>query len=131
MTSNTERRRFHRFVMNRPASMVIDGVHHPGRLVDISMRGALVRCDQGKTPGPQASGIVDIALDEDAEYMIRMQVSVRHLKEDLVGLQVESLSLEDASLLRRLVELNIGDSELLRRELGEMAREQASQDVPA
>lgn len=125
MTDTTERRRFQRFILNRPSSLVMEGKTYPGLLIDISLRGALIRNDGADMPVLGATGTADIALDEDPEFMIRIHVSVRHVRDDLIGLMVESLDLEDATTLKRLVELNIGDPGLLYRELGELAEQQA------
>ncbi len=122
MTSSNERRRFQRFILNRPASLVIDGKTYPGLLIDISLRGALVKADLSELPMLDEQGIIDIALDDDPEFLIRMQVSVRHVRDDQIGLMVDGLELEDASTLKRLVELNIGDPGLLYRELGELTQ---------
>ena len=125
MTTSNERRRFQRFILNRPASLVIDGKTYRGLLIDISLRGALVRTEVPDLPALEEEGIVDVALDDDPEFLIRMQVSVRHVRDDQIGLSVEGLELEDASNLKRLVELNIGDPGLLYRELGELTHAMA------
>jgi len=125
VTTSNERRRFQRFILNRPASLVIDGKTYRGLLIDISLRGALVRTEVPDLPALEEEGIVDVALDDDPEFLIRMQVSVRHVRDDQIGLSVEGLELEDASNLKRLVELNIGDPGLLYRELGELTHAMA------
>ncbi len=119
--TDTERRRFQRIILNRPVTLMVEGTAYQGELADISLRGALIHIDDGSMPADGVEGVADIALGEDAEFMIRMPVTIRHSHDGLVGLQARQLDLDDASRLKRLVELNIGDSALLQRELGELA----------
>ena len=119
--TETERRRFQRIVLHRPVSLVVEGKTYPGELVDISLRGALIRKDGESSPADGSQGVADIALSDDPEFMIRMQVRIRHTRDGLIGLEAEMLDLDDASRLRRLVELNIADSAILYREFEELA----------
>lgn len=120
--TDTERRRFQRIILHRPVSLVIDGRTYPGELIDISLHGALMRAEGEETPPPGARGIADIGLGDDPEFVIRMPVTVRHLQERLIGLETGQLEIEDASRLKRLVELNVADPALLQRELEELSR---------
>ena len=119
--SDNERRRFQRIILDRPVSLVVDGMNYPAQLVDISLQGALVTADPDSVPAQGAHGVADIALGEDPEFMIRMQVTIRHVHDGLIGMHTDRLDLDDAARLKRLVELNIADPALLQREMEELS----------
>lgn len=118
--TETERRRFQRIILHRPVSLVVDGNTYRAELVDISLRGVLIQADAEPVPANGCHGVADIALSDDPDHMIRLQVTIRYTRDGLIGLQVERLDLEDAARLKRLVELNIADPAILQRELEEI-----------
>jgi hypothetical protein len=54
------------------------------------------------------------------EAGIVMAVVLRHVEDQHLGFQVQYIDMDSATHLRRLVELNLGDSTLLERELGNL-----------
>lgn len=119
--TETDRRRFQRIFLDRPALLAAEGKSYPGNLLDISLAGALMAVEPAR-PSPTAgtTGIVDIALGEDPEFLIRMEVAVCRVSGGNVGLRTTRIDLDDACRLRRLVELNFEDPELLQREFEEL-----------
>ncbi len=117
--NDKQRRRFRRIVLDRPVSLVVEGITFTGSLSDISLRGALVRLPD-RQPAVGQAGTADIGLGDDPQFMIRMDVTVCHVNGDRVGLRTSHMDLEDAARLRRLVELNLGDEAVLQRELAEL-----------
>jgi len=119
--TETERRHFQRIILDRPTLLVADGKNYPGSLQDISLAGALVYLRPGtRPPAVGTQGIIDIALSEDPEFMIRMKVSVCRTAGERIALRTVRIDLDDASRLRRLVELNCDHPELLQREFEEL-----------
>ncbi len=55
------------------------------------------------------------------ETVIRMEVSVSHIENGHVGCRCKHIDLDSVSHLRRPVELNIGDTDILNRELSELS----------
>jgi hypothetical protein len=47
-----------------------------------------------------------------------MKVRCRHAERGQIGFECEHIDIDSISNLRRLVELNLGDAELLERQLG-------------
>jgi hypothetical protein len=89
------------------------------QLLDISLKGLLLT-----TPAKWQTKIgnhylVEL-LTENEEATIRMEVSVMHIEDRQAGFRCEHIDLDSISHLRRLVELNLGDSDLLDRELSEL-----------
>jgi PilZ domain len=115
--SSENRRKFQRILFD--ADTKIEGA--PGsataKLIDISLNGALIQ-NQGDWPcaiGDDAS--ISIQLDKDEEFIIRMQTKVTHIEQDQIGMHCEHIDMDSITHLRRLLELNLGDSSLLEREL--------------
>ncbi len=51
-----------------------------------------------------------------------MHIAVVHEHEDETGLQCNAIDIDSVTHLRRLVELNLGDSEQLNKELSQLSR---------
>jgi len=114
-----EKRHFKRFPMDGKAVLYCSGDRWDSRLIDISLKGALI-----VAPAEwEADSAVDCQLELklDGEVVITMEGSVVHCENGHLGFYCHHISLESISHLRRLVELNLGEETLLERELGELA----------
>lgn len=116
MTS--EKRRFKRIPFDMPARIVSTATV---RVIDISLKGALI-VKPAKWKGSKGDNfVIEIPLDSGAA-VIRMDMSVAHIEAEHIGLTCEHIDLDSITHLRRLVELNLGDDELLHRELAELGQ---------
>ena len=114
--SDDDRRRFQRIWFDAPVSIEGSGSSVTTTLVDISLNGVLlVRPDDwaGRTGD---SVQLNIQLG-DGHTNIHMKVQISHQGPENIGLKCEEIDLESVSHLKRLVELNLGDQQLLEREL--------------
>ena len=115
----TERRHFHRIATDKPVTVHADGGEYQGTLLDISLRGLLFEI-QGDWRPPNGTRLAaQIRLDDNA-CCILMDGEVMHVEGARIGMHLDSIDLESASRLRRMVELNLADPDLLERELGEL-----------
>lgn len=118
-THASEKRHFHRIVFDDAATLRFADKTLQGRIIDLSLKGALVRLDE---PHPELeideACELSFALAEDVT--INMQARIRHKEGMRLGLHCEHIDLESVQHLRRLIELNLGDDTLLQRELGAM-----------
>lgn len=97
-------------------TVVMQGEHiWPVQLVDISLRGILI----GILPDQQIdhSAQVDVSVHLGGGVEIRMEARVANQRGDRLGLTCEHIDVDSMTHLRRLVELNMGDTSLLEREL--------------
>ncbi|ROU00621.1 PilZ domain-containing protein [Marinobacter sp. R17] len=116
MSQSTERRRFERILFDAPCDIHAgEDVWH-SEVLDISMKGVLVRRPENWTAKLKHPFEITIHLN-DLDSGIVMDVALRHVEGDHLGFQCQYIDLDSASHLKRLVELNLGDPSLLDREL--------------
>jgi hypothetical protein len=113
----SEQRRFTRIHFEAPVTLSIGDHHQAVGLLDISLKGALV-ATPAAAPTPPIDSPCILMLDLDNGVSIHMQGHVAHTEDCHIGIQCNGLDLDSATHLRRLVELNLGDTGLLERELG-------------
>jgi len=123
MTANEgdERRRFSRIRFHRPAELDVRIGRAACEVIDVSLKGALVEVPVSFHTHAGEKCTLAIRLDA-GEAAIRMEGEIAHREGTLVGVQCLEIDLESISHLRRLVELNLGDDELLHRELSALVR---------
>ncbi|HHH49016.1 MAG TPA: PilZ domain-containing protein [Gammaproteobacteria bacterium] len=112
-----ERRRFSRIGFDADVQLVDARGSWRSQLIDLSLKGALVAAPQDWSGQPGEQFLMELVLGSDEEMLIRMEVSVSHQEDDHIGFRCEHIDLDSISHLRRLVELNLGNAELLDREL--------------
>jgi hypothetical protein len=99
-------------------------LHLPGKtlevsLLDLALKGALVQTKVPENIQLQAPCRLMLPLSNDGET-IEMAGTVAHLMDCHVGLRCENMDLTSLTLLRRLLELNTGDTDLMDRELSQL-----------
>jgi hypothetical protein len=116
-TENNGRRHFHRVRFDGRAFLTFEGGDElPVELLDLSLQGALVRTLEPLAEDRRSTyGYLRVPLNPDFHILLMIQV-VRMDGHEL-GLRVTQMDLESAQHLRRIVELNLGDPELLNRDL--------------
>ena len=122
MNANTpliNKRRFSRVEFDTEVRLINDKGLWKSKLIDISLKGLLVT-----VPRIWEAKIGDHYLTElfadNEDAVIRMEVSITHIGEMQVGFRCEHIDLDSISRLRRLLELNIGDTDIINRELSEL-----------
>jgi hypothetical protein len=111
-----ERRRFTRVPFDANTLLQQDHWQSPVQLIDISLHGLLVlQPDSWDQAQPQAPFSAIIELNDGQQ--IRMEATLSHAEEGLLGFVCEHIDLDSISHLRRLIALNTGDAVLLEREL--------------
>ncbi|MES3008009.1 MAG: PilZ domain-containing protein [Pseudomonadota bacterium] len=112
---DAERRAFTRIFFDAE-TVVIQGARcWPVELIDVSLHGVLV-----KNPGDMVldtAKTAEVVTHLTGDLQICMHVRIAHQEADRIGMICEEMELESMIHLRRLVELNTGDTALLEREL--------------
>lgn len=113
----------HRLFSRIPFSAAVT-LHLPGKtlevnLLDLALKGALVQTHVPEDIQLQAPCRLLLPLSNDGET-IEMAGTVAHLEDCNIGLRCEHIDLTSLTLLRRLLELNTGDADLMDRELSQL-----------
>jgi c-di-GMP-binding flagellar brake protein YcgR len=112
----TERRNFQRVPFATEAEINCNTKKYHGKLIDISLQGALIH---GKGTIPLEKGNI-CALSIrllDSEITLQFDVNLVHLEENKFGFRFIGEDTETMIHLRRLLELNIGSSEAIDKEI--------------
>jgi hypothetical protein len=119
-----ERRHHSRIAFHTPATLVFPDRALELVVLDISLKGALVRLPEETAIEAGAICMLHVRLNETGmNDQISMEARVAHCEGRSAGLLCVSIDLDSVTHLRRLVELNLGDPELLNRELSALIAE--------
>lgn len=119
MSTENNQRRFQRIRFHASTQLIQADVETDVNLLDVSLKGLLVEApssltlDEGKT--------LEARIGLEGGAVISMTVRLTHQEATHLGFKCEMIDVESISHLRRLVELNLGDSQAAERELSELA----------
>ena len=133
-TASVDRRHYSRIGFRAPAQLFLAGRTLAASVIDLSLKGAMVRLPVQEALSPGEECRLEVRLAEagapeaEAEAAgetrdIRMETRVAHVSHGDAGLLCLAIDLDSVTHLRRLVELNLGDPALLERELAALVGE--------
>jgi len=112
---NKDNRQFHRIFYTAEAVLNCDENTWHCEIIDLSLKGCLLRFECPWEEDPEKLYTLTLQLSEQVK--IKMQLTPMHVVGNKVGLKCEHIDIDSISELRRLVELNLGNSTLLERDL--------------
>jgi hypothetical protein len=115
------RRQFTRVLFSMQAILTMDEHEFVAKIHDISLNGALLYLDSKNLTLTRQLGLLSFKLD-NTDTSITMSVAVVHQEGSEIGVQCNGIDIDSVSLLRRLIELNLGDDEQLHKELSQLTR---------
>ncbi len=110
-----ERRKFTRIPFDAWTEIEQNGKRWNAVLIDLSLKGLLVKQPNNWTK--DSKGSFEALIRLDTGVMIKMKVILAHQEEGHIGFLCESIDVDSISHLRRLIELNMGNCDILEREL--------------
>ncbi len=117
-----ERRHFSRVPYHTEARLEGPDGTFSVEVLDISMKGALLRLPEEYHLEKDAAYSLHIPLSEvDEHEAVTMDLTVAHREEREIGLVCTRIDLDSLIHLRSLIEANLGDPELVHRELKQLA----------
>ncbi len=119
MNQDSEKRRFSRILFDAPAVLSVDDTDYDTLLVDVSLKGALLRAPADWSIGTGTQARLRIRLDGGDDH-IDMEGALAHQENGRIGFACRKIDMDSITHLRRLVELNLGQPELLERELAQL-----------
>ena len=111
-----DQRHFTRIPFESPVHVVSAQGTWDTQLIDISLNGVLVKEPASWNANPGDHFLLQINL-YNSDIEIRMEVEVSHIEGGHIGFHCKHIDLDSITHLRRLVELNVGDTNILNREL--------------
>ncbi|MDK1287404.1 PilZ domain-containing protein [Pseudoalteromonas umbrosa] len=112
----TERRKFSRILFSNTAFLMTTTGDYQCEIIDLSLNGALITLPTGLSPLKGQPASLKFHLP-GSEIEINMEVEIRHIEEAHLGLHCAQIDIDSVTHLKRLIELNIGDDDILHREL--------------
>ncbi len=119
--SPQEKRSFSRIAFDSEVLLSDSSGDWASTLIDISLKGILMKMPSGWQGRHGAKCRLAIKL-HGGEVEIHMDAIVAHLEKNSAGFRCEKIEAASAVHLRRLVELNLGDENLLNRELAALGK---------
>ncbi len=116
---HSEKRHFHRVAHDAPATLSRGSHTFPCKILDLSLKGCLI--ELGNDWSIEPDQVHELRIDLSPTIQIVMDVSLAHRAGTKIGLVCQHIDLDSISTLKRLVELNLGDQELLERDLQALA----------
>ncbi len=89
---------------------------YPGELLDLSMKGALIQPDGDITLQKKENASIKITLPM-SELILSFEAELVHLYKNNMGFKFISVDIDTMTHLRRLMELNTGNSEQVHEEI--------------
>ncbi len=117
-----ERRHHSRIAFHTPARLVLNDDSIEVVVLDISLKGALIELPANTPLELDATGTLYVILTA-MDDQISMTTRIAHTEGHRAGLLCLTIDIDSVTHLRRLVELNLGDPELLERELSALIAE--------
>ena len=119
----TEKRHFERVKFVEQASVQVGESTLPCKLIDISLKGSLLQFTDGNVPelDPDQDCLISLQL-EGSEIVLEFHASATHSQQNTIGFYFTSMDSDSMMHLRRLLELNIGDTKEIDRELSYMIK---------
>jgi hypothetical protein len=114
-----ERRKFTRVLfLNQATLMTASGDYHC-KVLDLSLNGALISLPESYVPLVDELATLRFNLP-DSEIAISMEVEIGHIEKAHLGLHCCQIDIESVTHLKRLIELNVGNDDILNRELEQL-----------
>lgn len=110
-----ERRRFHRFPIEGGVRLYSGSAMWATSLIDMSLRGVLVERPADWTGDLGSRYRLDLRLE--GGVMIGMGVELARIANGHLGFACLKIDLDSFARLKRLIELNLGNTQILNREL--------------
>ena len=121
MNNTNERRQFWRAHFRGEATLQQGEQSLACRLDDISLKGALLEKPAGSNliQGSKARLLLELA----SGTAITMEVTLVHIEAQQIGVRCDSIDIDSLTHLRRMIELNAGDTAVFERDLAALLRD--------
>ncbi|MGI3037999.1 PilZ domain-containing protein [Vibrio diabolicus] len=111
-----ERRRFSRILHQALAKVEQRDLAIEARIQDLSLHGLLMKVEETEALDPALPVHVTFSFDQ-SEQVITLKAQIVDVSKCEIRLKIIKIDIESISQLKRFIELNVGNNDLLNREL--------------
>jgi hypothetical protein len=111
-----EQRQFTRIPFDATVQLSVGNNSWDADLVDISLKGALITKPDTFDNKSNESGALTLHLP-DCDIELHLNVTLIHIEEETIGMRCDYIDVDSMTHLRRIIEFNTGQPDLLYREL--------------
>jgi hypothetical protein len=111
-----EKRRFSRVLFNTSSQFIFEEKVYPLKLINISLKGALLENVESAVFPSGAEGIMEIKLPS-SNIKIRQHAELLYVNDNKLGFQFKGSDLDSLTHLRKLLEYNTDSPEKIKEEL--------------
>lgn len=115
-----DKRIFQRVLFSHDAKLIHQSKKYTIQVLDLSLHGFL--CTQPSNVGMNINDEVTLELILEQDRKIIMQSTIVHIEDSHLGVDCHHIDIDSVSELKRLIQLNLANDDLLNRELGLLAR---------
>jgi len=115
-----DKRIFQRVLFNHNAKLINNDQSLITQVLDLSFHGFL--CTKPANSTIQLNDEFTLELQLDKDIKIVMQSTVVHIEASHMGMHCSQLDVDSISELKRLIQLNLANDDLLNRELSHLVR---------
>ncbi|AIW13141.1 PilZ domain-containing protein [Vibrio tubiashii] len=111
-----ERRRFSRIVYQAQATLTQESTEVTALVCDLSLHGLLATSEQSDQLDTDKQVDVEFSL-AGSDVTIQLVGNIVGLNNNVIRVSIDHIDIESIGHLKRLVELNVGDDDLLHRDI--------------
>lgn len=111
-----ERRRFSRILHQALAKVEQHDLAIEARIQDLSLHGLLMKVEETEALDPALPAHVTFSFNQ-SEQVITLKAQIVDVSKCEIRLKIIKIDIESISQLKRFIELNVGNNDLLNREL--------------
>lgn len=115
-----DKRIFQRVLFSHDAKLVCNGESHIVQILDLSLHGFL--CTKPDALNVSLKDETTLILTLEQGRKIVMESTVVHVENSHLGMSSHHIDIDSVSELKRLIQLNLANDDLLNRELAMLAR---------
>jgi len=115
-----DKRLFQRVLFSHDAKLIAGQATHTIQILDLSLHGFL--CNVPSNASFAINDSCTLVLKLDQQHVITMVATIAHIASTSLGLTCDHIDIDSISELKRLIQLNLANDDLLHRDIDELAQ---------
>jgi len=115
-----DKRLFQRVLFSHDAKIQVHDVAYTVQILDLSLHGFL--CTIPSNTNFKVDDESTLILKLDDQHIIKMAATIIHITNTTLGMTCHHIDIDSISELKRLIQLNLANDDLLHRDIDELAQ---------